>query len=149
MMRQRMHAPITPPEKCAQNPANDADNYRTPECTPEAIHMESNNYAWHYKQQQAVQDKNEKAERNENKRRTENQQERANKRVEDTQQKRGADQRRDSIVPNSVNYRGGNHYGNRRGSPAENEMFHPNAFCLIYAAVDEERESTCEPSDER
>ena len=149
MMRQHMHMPITPAEKCAQNPANDADNYRAPERTPKAIHMESDYNARHYKQQQPVQDENEKAERNENERRTENQQERANKRVENTQQKRGADQRRDSIVPNSVNYRGGNHYGNRCGSPAENEMFHANAFRLIYPSVNEERESTCQPSDER
>jgi hypothetical protein len=148
-MAQHMHVPIAPAEKCAQNPANDADNYRAPERTPKAIHMESDYNARHDKQQQAVQDKNEKAERNENERRTENQQERANKRVENTQQKRGADQRRDSIIPNSVNYRRGNHYGNRCSSPAENEMFHANAFRLIYAAVDEERESTCEPSDER
>jgi hypothetical protein len=111
--------------------------------------MESDYNARHYKQQQAVQDKNEKAERNQNKRRTENQQERANKRVENTQQKRGADQRRDSIITNSVNYRGGNHYGNRCGRPAKNEMFHANAFRLIYAALDEERESACEPTDER
>jgi len=149
MMRQHMHMPITPAEKCAQNPANDADNYRAPERTPKAIHMESDYNARHYKQQQPVQDENEKAERNENEWRTENQQERANKRVENTQQKRGADQRRDSIVPNSVNYRGGNHYGNRCGSPAENEMFHANAFRLIYASVNEERESTCQSIDER
>jgi hypothetical protein len=48
-----------------------------------------------------------------------------------------------------VNYRGGNHYGNRCGRPAKNEMFHANAFRLIYAALDEERESACEPTDER
>ena len=149
MMRECMHAPVASAKKCAQNPANDADHDRAPERTPEVIHMEPNNYAWHYKQQQAVQDENEKAERNENKRRTENQQERANKRVENTQQKRSADQRRDTIITNSVNYRRGNHYGNRCSGPAENEMFHANAFRLIYAAVDEERESTCEPSDER
>ena len=148
-MRQHMHVPITPAEKCAQNPANDTNNYRAPERTPKAIHMESDYNTRHHKQQQAVQDENEKAKRNENERRTENQQERANKRVENTQQKRGADQRRDSIVPNSVNYRGGNHYGNRCSSPAKNEVFHANAFRLIYAAGDKERESTCEPSDER
>lgn len=149
MMREHMHVPITPTEKCAQNPANDTDNYRAPERAPEVIHVESNNYARHDKQQQPVQDENEKAECNENERRTENQQERANKRVENTQQKRGADQRRDSIITNSVNYRRGNHYGNRCSSPAKNEMFHANAFRLIYASVSEERESTCEPPDER
>jgi hypothetical protein len=149
VMSQHMHVPIAPAEKCAQNPANDADNYRAPERTPKAIHMESDHNARHEKQQQAVQDENEKAERNENKRRTENQQKRANKRVENTQQKRGANQRRDSVITNSVDYRRGNHCGNRYGSPAKNEMFHANAFRLIYAAVDEERESTCEPSDER
>jgi hypothetical protein len=26
MMREHMHVPITPAKKCAQNPANDADN---------------------------------------------------------------------------------------------------------------------------
>ena len=87
MMRQHMHVPITPAKKCAQNPANDTDNYRAPECTPKAIHMESDYNARHDKQQQPVQDENEKAERDENKRRTENQQERADKGVENTKQK--------------------------------------------------------------
>jgi hypothetical protein len=149
VMRQHMHVAIAAAEKRAQNPADDADNYRAPERTPKALHVESDYDTRHYKQQQAVQDENEKAERNENKRRTEDQQERANKRIENTEQKRGADQRRDSVITDSVDYRGGNHYGNRCGSPAENEMFHANAFRLIYPSINEERESTCQPTDER
>jgi hypothetical protein len=49
-----MHVPIAPPEKRAQNPANNADNYRTPKRTPKMIHVESDDNAWHHKQQQSV-----------------------------------------------------------------------------------------------
>ena len=66
MMGQHMHTPIAPAKKCAQNPANDADDNRAPKRAPKAVHMKSDYYTRHYKQQQAIQDKNEKAQRHQN-----------------------------------------------------------------------------------
>src|SRR5262249_16178599 len=54
VMVQHMHTPIAPSKKCAQNPAHDTDHYRAPERTPEVVHVESDDYAWHYKKQQRV-----------------------------------------------------------------------------------------------
>src|SRR6478672_4971507 len=45
VMGKHVHAPIAPPEKRAQNPANNADNDRTPKRAPEMIHMESDDNA--------------------------------------------------------------------------------------------------------
>ena len=84
-------------------------------------------------------------ERNEDQRRTQNQQERPNKSVENSEQQRCTDQRRDGRH-NEFRDRRRNQYSNRCGSPAKNEMFHTNTFRLIYAALNEERESTCQPS---
>src|SRR5438093_9970129 len=41
MMSEHMHVPVAATEKCAQNPAHDADNDRAPERAPEVIHMEA------------------------------------------------------------------------------------------------------------
>src|ERR1700756_2205201 len=43
VMSQHMHASIAPAKKCAQNPADEADHNRAPECTPEAVYMKSDN----------------------------------------------------------------------------------------------------------
>ena len=50
VVSQHMHVPIAPPEKRAQNPANDSDDDCTPERTPKVIHMESDYDARHHEQ---------------------------------------------------------------------------------------------------
>src|SRR5437763_1619496 len=45
MMSEHMHVPVAATEKCAQNPAHDADNDRSPERAPEVIHMEADHHA--------------------------------------------------------------------------------------------------------
>jgi hypothetical protein len=63
-MGQHMHASIAPAKKRTQNPADNADYDRAPECAPEAVYMKSKNDSVHQKQQEPIQYKNKQAERN-------------------------------------------------------------------------------------
>jgi hypothetical protein len=146
-MRENVYTSVAPAKKCAQNPADDADDNRAPERAPKAIHMESHHDARDHQKHEAIHDQDEKAQGHQDKRHAEDQQNRADKCVEDPEQKRGANQGRDSVIANTVNYRRRDHDGNRRGDPAENKMSHNPA--LVYPSVIKERETTCQPVDER
>ena len=123
MMGQYVHASIASAEERTQDPADDADHDRAPECAPEAVHMKSQNDSVHQKQQEPVQNQNKQAQGNENDRRAEDQQERPNKCVENTEQEGGADERGNGVVMDSADNRGGDHHCNRCDSPSKNELF--------------------------
>lgn len=51
---QHMHAPIGPAKKCAEDPADEANHNRAPECAPKAAYMKPGNDTRYQKQQQSI-----------------------------------------------------------------------------------------------
>jgi hypothetical protein len=50
VMCKDMDVSITPTKKCAQDPADDADNDRAPERAAKSVNVKANHDAWHYEQ---------------------------------------------------------------------------------------------------
>ena len=66
MMREDMDMSVAPAKKCAQNPADDADDDRPPEGTPKTVHVKSDHNTGHEEQHQGIENENEKAQRQQN-----------------------------------------------------------------------------------
>ena len=124
MMGQDVDAAVAAAEKSAQKPADNADNKSTPERAPKTVDLKAGHDMWNHEEQEAVHDQDKKTECKKDQRGPEDQQNRANESVQYPEQKRGPDERCDCVVTNSVNDCGSNHYGNRRDTPANDEMAH-------------------------
>ena len=58
-MGKHVHASVASPKERAQDPADDADDNRAPECAGKSLNVEPDHDAWHEEEHQAVYDENE------------------------------------------------------------------------------------------
>lgn len=119
-----MNAAVASPKKCAQRPAHETDQNRTPKCASEIVDVKAVYEVVYQEEEKAVYDEDENPERENDQRRHEEKQNGAQESVQDPEKERGADKRGDAVITNSADDGGGHHHSYGGDRPSKNKVPH-------------------------